>query len=125
MHRIPSWFAHRHRTTPGHRDNSNSPYKSTWVHGRMRIEGRLDPFGDGPVGPGLAPDGERFLPRSGAASQDQVAPFLGGHLFEFRNRRGHLLERPFALCVGVDDPVAGVCLRRPLVRVKALDERRD
>ena len=66
-----------------------------------------------------------FLPRGRTARQDQVAAFLGGHLLEFRDRPRHILERPFALGVGADDPVAGVGLHRPSFRVQGFDERRD
>ena len=96
------------------------------VHGCVRIEGRLDPFGDGPVGPRLAPDAQALLPRrSGTATRIRLPPSRTARSRNFSICPRDLFERPFALSVGADDPVARVCLRRPSVRVEGLDERRD
>ena len=60
-------------------DCTNEPAR---VHHPARVEGRLDPLGEGPVGPGLAPDAEPVLPVGRAAREDQVAAVAG------RPRRG-------------------------------------
>ena len=96
------------------------------VHGPMGIEGRLDPFGDRPVGPRLAPDA-RGAPstRSGSGTGSGCRRRAAPCRRSFAICSGRRLQGPLAQGVGADDPVAGVRLDRPSLRVEALDERRD
>ncbi len=97
-------------------------HKASWVHGCVRVEGGFDAFGDGPVWPGLPPNMQALLPRGRTPRQDQVASVPGRYGSELADLLRDLIERPLALCMGADDPIARVGLHRPSLGVKGFDE---
>ena len=96
------------------RTSSYSTDKTARVHGSLRIQGRLDPLADRPVGSGLAPDLEWLFPFVSGSGEDQVAAIGRGGVADLADLTECLLERPIAQGVGMYNPVAGVGLSRPV-----------
>ena len=103
--------------------SSDTAHESSRVHRSVRVERLLDPLGQGPVGPRLAPDAEPVFPVGRTAREDQVAAVAHGQGAESIDLGGSMVQRPVAQGMQPDDPVAGVRLDGPAAGIDRLDER--
>ena len=104
----------RHRpVVPQEKKNSDSVDESPGVQKTFRVERLLDTPGQGPVGPGTAPDFEPPLPLGRTAGHDHATAVISGQEAELLDIRGRLIERPFPHGMQTNDPVARVRLHGP------------